>query len=220
MLMLMLMTDTSDDEEPLYYRIEDKPSWFLIETENGFLKDADKDTNDFQLGYEVMKIVTRSVEEDYDFSVSLYASDGEDESTRPLVLKFKAPDDGRINPRAVATYKVDQRDGAFYNAEKDPSNTPKDRLDVGPRLRDGHVVTFNGDAGFVFADSAVKKLVESSSLLDAAPADDTITTHYVDENGDIMPAIPDEKKDHSTDRTLPTAGVNYYLLKSTGAVEA
>ena len=140
-------TDADDDpettdvnEEPLSYRIEDKPSWFLIETEDGFLTDADGTNAEFDLGYEVLSSVKRSVEKEYDFTVSLYASDGEDESTRPLVLKFAVPSGG-LTPLPVS-HTLNQRGARynFYNVKLD--NPPANRLDVGPRRGVDHPVMF------------------------------------------------------------------------------
>ena len=94
--------DDDPDDEPdgidvKYYRIASKPGWFLIDTENGFVKDYDDSDANYQLRYEVLKEVKEGVERpQYDFTVSLYGSDGEDDSTLPLVLKFDAPSGGLL----------------------------------------------------------------------------------------------------------------------------
>ena len=217
----MFFSDEDAGDAQLSYRIEDKPSWFLIDTKNSFLKDAnDDDADGFQLGlsYEVLKEVKRSVEEDYDFTVSLYASDGEDESTRPLVLKFAVPDNG-LSPRPI-TYALTQRGDRndFYNDAKLDS-PPANRLYIGPRRRGGHTVKFIGTdvTGFGFANSLHQKwendgrLQESHTVTDLA--DDA---HYLGEDGNYVPDLPDEQ---GTGTTGPRAeGMNYFIVRSTGAV--
>ena len=68
----------ADEEDDVYYRIENKPPWFLIDTENGFVKDADGSTDGIQLSYEVLQEVKDRSNEDYEFTITLYASDGEE----------------------------------------------------------------------------------------------------------------------------------------------
>ena len=73
------------DNDPMLYRIESKPDWFLIETKDGFVVDSDTADASFQLAYEVLQ----KVEPGSDFRVSLYANDGSGaESSRPVVLTF------------------------------------------------------------------------------------------------------------------------------------
>ena len=163
----------ADEEDTLYYRIEDKPSWFLIETrtENDFLHDANADDG-YQLKYEVLQEVKMRVDDvPYEFTVTLYASDGEEESTRPVVIEFNV--DSNLDPEGQR-YNVSQAPvtGDFTNADK--VNPPKNRLDVGPRRGVTHTVTFTGATGFVFANEAAKKLV-NDGLLGGSGAIFTVT---------------------------------------------
>ena len=227
-------TDADDDpettavnEEPLSYRIEDKPSWFLIETEDGFLTDADDTDAEFDLGYEVLSSVKRSVEKEYDFTVSLYASDGEDESTRPLVLKFSVPNAG-LSPRIVP-YTLNQRGARFnfYNVALD--NPPANRLDVGPRRGVDHTVMFTltdpaADAatGFGFANTLHKKWVDDNQLTGSVTTTDT-DAHYLGEDGNYNLPLPNEKLPIPDSGIIPEGrreGDDYFILKSTGSVVA
>ena len=212
--------DTNDDR---FYRIEDKPSWFLIETENGFLTDADDTTTDvFDFGYEVLKAVKGSAEKVYDFSVSLYASDGEDESTRPLVLKFAVPNNTGLSPVSPG-YTLNQRGARydFYNTKLD--SPPANRLDVGPRRVIDHTVTFTltdpadeNAVGFGFANTLYQKWVDDKQLpADSSPTTTPTPAHYLGEDGNYDPMLPDE-----TLTANKAEGVDYFILKSTGAVVA
>ena len=212
-----------DANDNKFYRIEDKPSWFLIETKNGFLTDADDTNTDvFDFGYEVLKAVKRSVEEDYDFTVSLYASDGEDESTRPLVLKFAVPTAG-LSP-SEETYSLNQR-GAMFNFHNVAlDNPPANRLDIGPRRGVDHTLTFTltdpantGAVGFGFANTLRTKWFDDGKLeTEAVPA--TTTAHYLGEDGNYNPPLPDEQGTGNVGGRVQ--GANYFVLKSTGAVVA
>ena len=205
-------TTTSEDEEPQYYRVEDKPSWFLINTVKGFVNGDDGSVTTLSLTYEVLQKVTRSVGE-YDFTVSLYASDGEDESTRPILLKFKAPDTSPpvLNPRDI-DYTVRQLgSGDFEDVLKD--DPPKNQLDVGPRRGVIHTAQFSGTAGFVFA------VEEAQKLSKRLPTTDVLTNasiYYKAESGAIKRVGGTGPEEPPTGKQI--VGTHYYLIKSTNAV--
>ena len=195
-----------------YYRIASKPDWFLIDTKDGFVKDVDGvDGDPYQLRYEVLKEVKEGVENiEYDFTVSLYGSDGEDDSTLPLVLKFNAPSGGLL-PRSVTSYSLKQRGDKnnFYN-DVTLDDPPANKLDVGPRRGVRHTVTFTltDAAGFGFANTLHKKWVDDKQLTDTVT---TTAVHYLGEDGNYYRALPDETGDE---------GDAYFILRSTGAVVA
>ena len=200
-----------------YYRIASKPGWFLIDTENGFVKDYDNDNNGYQLRYEVLKEVKEGVERpEYEFTVSLYGSDGEDDSTLPLVLKFNAPSGG-LHPRDVA-YSLNQRGDKnnFYN-DVTLDAPPANKLDVGPRRGVSHTVTFTGATGFGFADSLHQKWENDEKLESIhSVTTETADTHYLGEDGNYVPSLPKEQGEaNSANRA---EGTDYFILKSTGAV--
>ena len=178
--------DELDGIDVKYYRIASKPGWFLIDTENGFVKNYDN--NGYQLRYEVLKEVKEGVERpQYDFTVSLYGSDGEDDSTLPLVLKFDAPSGGLL-PRSVA-YSLNQRGDKnnFYNETLDAP--PANKLDVGPRRGVMHTVKFtlpDEDAtGFGFANSLHKKWRDDDKLGSISVTE--TAAHYLGEDGNYDP---------------------------------
>ena len=221
-------SDPDGTTDVKYYRIASKPDWFLIDTEDGFVMDGDDNDNEYQLNYEVLKEVKEGVENiEYDFTVSLYGSDGEDDSALPLVLKFNAPSGGLL-PRDVA-YSLNQRGDKdnFYN-DVTLDDPPANKLDVGPRRGVRHTVTFtlpdedatlpDEDAtGFGFANSLHKKWKDDGD--GKLPLDDSVTTtdaHYLGEDGNYVPRLPNEKGEANKDKRAE--GINYFILKSTGAV--
>ena len=206
--------DDADEEDSLYYRIEDKQPWFLIETENGFVEDSNGLTPGFLLSYEVLQEVKPSNEKEHEFTVSLYASDGEDESTRPVVIEFSVND---TLPLVGKEYDIDQDDsGNFRAATKDgPYNN---RLDVGPRREVTHTVEFSGSTGFVFVDEATRKLL-NEGLLGGADGAFSVTTaniFYQAGSGAVTPV-------GNADLNLPTnteedEEVDFFIIRSSGAV--
>ena len=223
-----------DDAPPVvdvkYYRIASKPDWFLIETDDdGFVKDAnnigDVIGDGYQLDYEVLKEVKEGVERpEYDFTVSLYGSDGEDDSLLPLVLKFNTPNDGFL-PRKV-DYTLDQRGGKndFYNVKLDAP--PANKLAVGPRRgrerEFPHTVTFTGATGFGFANSLHQKWQDDGRLPDTGDGSSVTTTtadaHYLGEDGNyVFPLPPEQGEANSANKA---EGTDYFILRSTGAVVA
>ena len=228
-------SDPDGTTDVKYYRIASKPDWFLIDTDDdGFVMDGDddKENNVYQLDYEVLKEVKAGVENTaYDFTVSLYGSDGEDDSALPLVLKFNAPDAGLL-PRHPVPYELNQRGARndFYNDAKLDS-PPANRLDVGPRRGRGvmHTVKFTlpdevDDNGFGFANSLHKKWKDDGRL-PVTGTDSSVTTidtaaHYLREDGNYMLALPKEQGTEAEAIANRAEGKNYFVLRSTGAVVA
>ena len=221
--------DRPDDTLPVidveYYRIASKPDWFLIDTEDGFVKNHAADpTTRYQLNYEVLKEVKVGIERpEYDFTVALYGSDGEDDSSLTLVLKFNAP--AVLSPNQKP-YTLTQRGDKsnFYNDAK-LDYPPANRLDVGPRRGVSHTVTFTHSAGvtatgFGFANSLHEKWVDDGKLDGTTHSVTTTATdaHYLDEDGNYEPALPDETGDDGA--TNRQEGDDYFILRSTGAVVA
>ena len=213
---------TDDDkDDPIYYRIEDQPLWLLIDTENGFVKDLSGTAAGFHLGYEVLQEVVQKRVSAPEFTVTLYASDGEMESTRPVFIEFDLDDSMTVLPPRPLTgetgYRIDQRGttGDFYNATIDVDSAPKNRLDVGPRRGVPHTVTFNGVAGsitgsgFVFAEEKAKALGLTAAL-------NLVGVYYKDEGGSPTrvgggePIVPPKEKQ--------PPGTHYFLIRSTGTV--
>ena len=204
--------DVAGDE--LSYRIENKPSWFLIETEEGFVKDANGTGPGFLLSYEVLQEVKPGNENpDYEFTVSLHASDREDESTRPVVIEFNV--DTTLSIRSV-DYNVDQdtTSGNFRDRNKDGAYN--NRLEIGPRREVTHKVIFDGVSrsesmtGFVFIENAHA----------AIPQDDRanslgLTIYYRN-------AGTADKVVGGTAGTIPSSyqvpGTRYLLVRGSGAV--
>ena len=207
------------------YRIASKPDWFLIDTEDGFVKDYDSSDAGYQLNYEVLKEVKVGIENTaYDFTVSLYGSDGEDDSTLPLVLKFNANPTSpavSISPRRVGTYELNQRGDKndFYN-DQTLDAPPANKLEVGPRRGVSHTVTFKGaTTGFGFANSLHQKWTDDGKLADSHSVTTANTdAHYLGEDGNYDPELPDETGDDGA--TNREEGNDYFVLKSTGAVVA
>ena len=138
--------DRPDDTPPVidveYYRIASKPDWFLIDTEDGFVKNHAADpTTGYQLNYEVLKEVKVGIERpEYDFTVALYGSDGEDDSSLSLVLKFNAPAVLSPNEKPYTLTQRGDRSNFYNDARLD--SPPANRLDVGPRSGVMHTVKF------------------------------------------------------------------------------
>ena len=203
--------DAGDTVSDRLYRIENKPSWFLIETKDGFVLDDDGTTDNLDVKYEVLQKVEPSNEKDYEFTVSLYASDGEEESTRPVVMKFRVDDNNGL-PLVSRPYPVDQDEGGNFRAgAKDgPYNN---RLDVGPRREVTHTVTF-GTTGFVFANVAAEKLQNDDLLSSGVVTVVASDIYYQPAGGSIQ--------SEGTAATLPTGtqdeGTDFFLIKSTSAV--
>ena len=217
-------SDPDGTTDVKYYRIASKPDWFLIDTEDGFVMDGDDNEENtvHQLVYEVLKEVKAGVENTaYDFTVSLYGSDGEDDSTLPLVLKFNAPSGG-ILPREVP-YELNQRGARkdFYNDAKLDS-PPANKLDVGPRRGVSHTVTFtltDATGGFGFANSLHQKWKDDGNgKLDESLSVTTTDAHYLGEDGNYVLPLPDEQG--AANKKNRAEGINYFILKSTGAVVA
>ena len=210
-------TDADEDDDE-YYRIENKPPWFLIDTENGFVKDADGNTDGLQLDYEVLQEVKDRNNEDYEFSITLYASDGEEESTRPVVIEFDV--DANLLPEDKTYDVIQDADSDFRDGSLFIDNAPKNRLMVGPRIGEGvvHTFMFKGD-GFVFAVTKANELKQGTSPKLPPNHEVAVTpstnVYYKDEGAD--------PKDHQGDTaTLPSgaqaAGTEYFLIGSSGAV--
>ena len=202
-----------DTADTIRYRIEDKPSWFLVETENGFLKDANGEPVPYQLSYEVLQKVVPSNERDYEFTVSLYASDGEEEATRPVVIEFSVGD--TISPDPIPDYYVDQdASGNFRDGKKDGSYN--NRLEVGPRREVTHTAIFRGTAGtlsesgFVFVENAHEDIASADR-----PTNETPSIFYKDgRNADKLVG--------GTAADIPTGyqdpGTRYFLIRGSSAV--
>ena len=207
----------ADEEDDEYYRIENKPPWFLIDTENGFVKDADGSTNGIQLSYEVLQEVKDRSNEDYEFTITLYASDGEEESTRPVVIEFNVG--ANLLPEAKTYDVIQDADSDFRDGSLFIDDAPKNRLIVGPRIGEVHTLTFEGDGRFAFAVTKANELKQGASP--KLPSDHQVAVtpgtnvYYKDEG-----AGP---KDHQGDPSTllsgeQTAGTEYFLIGSSGAV--
>ena len=207
----------ADEEDDEYYRIENKPPWFLIDTENGFVKDADGSTNGIQLSYEVLQEVKDRSNEDYEFTITLYASDGEEESTRPVVIEFNVG--ANLLPEAKTYDVIQDADSDFRDGSLFIDDAPKNRLIVGPRIGEVHTLTFEGDGKFAFAVTKANELKQGASPKLPSGHQVAVTpgtnVYYKDEG-----AGP---KDHQGDpATLLSgaqpAGTEYFLIGSSGAV--
>ena len=220
-------SDTPTVVDVKYYRIASKPDWFLINTDDaGFVEDGNGTATGYQLNYEVLKEVKEGVERpEYEFTVSLYGSDGEDDSLLPLVLKFNAPSGG-LSPNEE-TYTLTQRGDKsnFYNDEKLDSPLAN-RLDVGPRRGVMHTVKFTlpDNDGFGFANSLHKKWKDDGKLPAAGDGSSVTTTatdaHYLGEDGNYVPPLPKEQGTEAVAVANRAEGKNYFILRSTGAVVA
>ena len=211
------------DKDTLYFRIANQPSWFLIETHNGFVKDAVVDASDtppsLQLSYEVLQEVKGRVDDvPYEFTVTLYASDGEEESARPVVIELNIDDD--LSP-VKKRYDVNQDSvtADFTNAKK--VNPPKNRLDVGPRRGVTHTVwsTEVTVTGFVFANQAAAKLV-TDGLLGGDTPSFTVTTEniFYQAAGTASATAVRSTSVALLTSTEEAEDTNFFIIKSTGAV--
>ena len=210
--------DEGDTVSERFYRIEDKPSWFLIETKDGFVLDNDGTTDDLDVKYEVLQKVEPSNEKNYEFTVSLYASDGEEESTRPVVMRFSVNDDTGLALAVNRNYNIDQEDGGnFRDSNKDGSYN--NRLDVGPRREVTTTVTFLGtvpaeslsQSGFVFVENAHEDIPSADR-----PTNETPSIFYRDGRNAVKLAEDGSAADIPTSYQVP--GTRYYLIRGTGAV--
>ena len=207
----------ADEEDEEYYRIENKPPWFLIDTENGFVKDADGSTDGIQLSYEVLQEIKNRSNEDYEFTITLYASDGEEESTRPVVIEFNVG--ANLLPEAKTYDVIQDADSDFRDGSLFIDDAPKNSLMVGPRIGEIHTLRFKGDGRFAFAVTEANELKQGASPKLPSNHQVAVTpgtnVYYKDEG-----AAP---KDHQgVSATLlsgaQTAGTDYFLIKSSGAV--
>ena len=208
------------DEDMLVYKVENKlPYWILMDAKNGFATvtvNPDTVNPDGQLRFEVLE---QQLLEDRKFTVTLYAvDDSGGTSQRPVVLELTAP----MGEPAESHYMVRQAPNGDLNREG--------TLRVGPRMVSGedkyHTLTFlaaGGRSGFRFAYLKAESLVNAGELsLDA----NTLTveditasnteTYIVDGN----PVPPWVKDDPDASITGSDVNEDYYLLKSSGDVEA
>lgn len=191
------------DGDKLRFRVGSKPSWVLIDSENGFVKTTDPVENPpvlaaTNLTFEVLEKPADKTPAVTKFDISLYAVDDSGSvSSRPVIITLPAPAD--MMPR-IRAYSVQQGSNGALSAAG--------ALRVGPRLVDGHTVTFkkSGEGGFAFARRAVVQLGKR------LPDDPDVTddpVHYINESGETEGTIPTEEE-----------GAGYYLIKSSGAVVA
>ena len=166
-----------------------------------------------QLRFEVLE---QQLLEDRKFTVTLYAvDDSGGTSQRPVVLELTAP----MGVPDTSEYQVRQAPNGDLNREG--------TLRVGPRMVSGyHTLTFrmaaDDHSGFRFASLKAASLVKAGDLYLTTQDDvDTITastseTTYVD--GD--PGIPKWVKADPPSIEGDAVNSDYYLLKSSGDVEA
>ena len=212
------------DTDDIRYRIEDKPSWFLVDTRDGFVEGAINDGDDnpadtARLTYEILQRVVPSNTDNPEFTVTLYASDGEEEATRPVFIEFDV-DATPIQPRAL-TYDVDQdASGNFRDGNKDGSYN--NRLDIGPRREVPHTVIFKKEeAGafsrFVFAENAYEDI----------PSEDRPTGDQLTTAGDLSVFYRDARNANKiantgAEATIPSGyqlpGTRYFLIRGSNAV--
>ena len=190
----------------LVYKVENKlPYWILMDAKNGFATvnlegDPEDRLREDRLTFEVLE---KQLPQDRKFTVTLYAvDDSGGTSQRPVVLELTAPD----GEPAVSNYTVTQAPNGDLNR--------KGTLRVGPRMVKGyHTLTFQSAAedhlGFRFASLKAASLVKAGDLASVEDITTDGETALVD--GDPIPKwVKDETAVNS----------DYYLLKSTGDVEA
>ena len=188
--------DDADDDAALSavlrYSIGSKPDAVLIDADGGFVSIDTTGNHIGALKFEVLEEVKES------FKVSIYAHDDSgDRSQRPVVLMFPAFNAARLTPSG-RIYKPEQGSNGALNKEG--------ALKVGPRIGVDHTLTFeslDGEMGFAFANDLVKKNEEYLTGGTALPA--TIA--------------PPDSDTPATDANV-AVGINYFTLKSDGAVEA
>ena len=195
-----------DDDDELRYKVGNKlPSWILMDAKAGFAT-VNLSGQLTRLRFEVLE---KQLPEDRKFTVILYAvDDSGGTSQRPVVLELTALD---IEP-AVSNYTVRQAPNGDLNREG--------TLRVGPRMVSGyHTLTFQRAAphlGFRFASLKAASLVKAGDLYLDDMSVETITIAvdkpYVDGDGDIPKWVNDDP--------APAVNSDYYLLKSSGDVEA
>ena len=207
---------TDDDGDTWRYRVKEggKPDWVLINTEDGFIygtdfvRDFDTSTTDSKLTLEVLK----KVEDGKQFTISLYAvDDSGGESERPVTLKFGPASGSALPPRVVSTYKATQLDNGDLRARND--DLVETALKVGPRRGVEHTLTFEDlkITGFAFANSAYADLEGK----DFVPVRGTPSL-YCKRGNDYL--IHDCT---GTNQVLPPdTGDDYFVLESSGSVEA
>ena len=216
---------TDADQDDIRYRIEDQPPWLLINTEDGFVEGAvnygdDSPADVAQLTYEILQKVVPRNERDYEFTVSLYASDGEEESTRPVVIEFNVGTSAlTIGPE---TYDVDQNaSGNFRDRNKDGAYNNK--LEVGPRREVTHTAEFSNPtagslsgSGFRFVENAHEDIPAGDRPSGLDLLADATTILYRDERNSVKQASD------GMAGTIPTSyetpGTRYFLVRSSGAV--
>ena len=194
--------DPDDDDDELRYKVGNKlPSWILMDAKTGF---ATVNPGG-QLSFEVLDEQLPGYRK---FTVTLYAvDDSGGTSQRPVVLELTA----RSGGPAVSNYTVRQAPNGDLNREG--------TLRVGPRMVSGyHTLTFqmaaDDHSGFRFASLKAASLVKVGDLflLPGTPVENITAggdeTTYVDGVG-ITKWVKDDP-----------ASSDYYLLKSSGDVEA
>ena len=195
-----------EDAAPFLYRIVDQPKWVLIETQDGFLVTNQDDevtgvdrikSSDTELRMEVLNAMKAGEE----FTVSLVASDGSDESELPLVLRFTT--DTNKDPRVVPYTSAQTENGALG----------KTALKVGPRRGVPHTLTFNQSSvpGFKFvADATLNTSRLPNELVTGAAA-----LFY--KTGSAILNADGPLPKHGDNVWAP--GYHYYVLESSGAIE-
>ena len=167
----------------------------LIDAKDGFVSIDDTGTHEGALKFEVLEEVRKN------FTVSIYAHDDSgDRSQRPVVLTFLASDIARLTPSG-RIYKPEQGSNGALNKEG--------ALKVGPRIGVPHTLIFeslDGETGFAFAKDLRERWKEY--LVETVP-----------DATEGPPTSVTGSQDPATDTSVGV-GVNYFTLKSVGAVEA
>ena len=205
--------DYTTSENSLRYRVQSKPDWVLVESDDEGFVSVDGPGN---ITLEVLEPMGKEGEE-RDFPVSIYAVDNSgDESNRPVRIVFD-----------VKTTGIDPRPGEYSAQQLSNGALHRDStLDVGPRfLRDTgtavHTLTFSrveDGPGFTFSANFVKGLIDGKRLgPSGVPAviANTAIFIYRDRDKNNLPSVPIPT--WTSDTPLET---DYYLLESSGVVKA
>ena len=202
--------------DTLRYRIQNKPDWVLIETDEAGFVDTGTTSGTTMLKVEVLK----KVDAGDNFLVVLYASDDRgEESNLPVTLSFENGTTD-LPPREMDYSVYQDISTGKLSAEEDKQAD----LKVGERLGVQHTLRFDKD--FQFSDLKVEEWKTENSLV-SDPSDTTLTLYYVRKNkyflgnGEGKTGLSEAPySSWKKDDPPPSLGTSLYILKSGSPVEA